>query len=291
MYLFGEVRLNTKLLNFASQQNITIHVFNYYGFFAGSFYPRKSNISGKLLVNQVENYLNYNNRLQVAKEFVSAGSFNIYRNLRYYNSRNIDLEQEMNQINILIKKIRDMPSVESLMGMKGNIRRIYYKTWNKIIKQEVNFNKRVKRPPDNMINSLISFLNSLIYTTTLSEIYKTQLDPTISFLHEPGEKRFSLALDISEVFKPIIVDRMIFTILNRQEITEKDFDQESNFLYLKESARKRIIEKYDNRLKGTIKHRQLNRNVSYQYLMRLESYKLIKHIIGEKEYKAFRMWW
>ena len=197
----------------------------------------------------------------------------------------------MNQINILIKKIRDMPSVESLMGMKGNIRRIYYKTWNKIIKQEVNFNKRVKRPPDNMINSLISFLNSLIYTTTLSEIYKTQLDPTISFLHEPGEKRFSLALDISEVFKPIIVDRMIFTILNRQEITEKDFDQESNFLYLKESARKRIIEKYDNRLKGTIKHRQLNRNVSYQYLMRLESYKLIKHIIGEKEYKAFRMWW
>lgn len=291
IYLFGEVRLNTKLLNFASQQNITIHVFNYYGFFAGSFYPRKSNISGKLLVNQVENYLNYNNRLQVAKEFVSAGSFNIYRNLRYYNSRNIDLEQEMNQINILIKKIRDMPSVESLMGMKGNIRRIYYKTWNKIIKQEVNFNKRVKRPPDNMINSLISFLNSLIYTTTLSEIYKTQLDPTISFLHEPGEKRFSLALDISEVFKPIIVDRMIFTILNRQEITEKDFDQESNFLYLKESARKRIIEKYDNRLKGTIKHRQLNRNVSYQYLMRLESYKLIKHIIGEKEYKAFRMWW
>ncbi len=291
IYLFGEVELNTKLLNFASQKNIIIHVFNYYGFYSGSFYPKKGNVSGKLLVDQVKNYLDYDNRLFIAREFVSAGAFNIFRNLRYYNSRNVDLDEEMKKIDILIKKIESMNRIESLMGLEGNIRRIYYGTWNKIIKQEVNFEKRVKRPPDNMINSLISFLNTLIYTTTLSEIYKTQLDPTISFLHEPGEKRFSLSLDISEIFKPIIVDRMIFAMLNREEITEKDFDRESNFLYLKDSARKRIVEKYDERLKTTIKHRDLNRDVSYQYLMRLEAYKLIKHIIGEKEYNAFRMWW
>lgn len=291
IYLFGEIKLNTKLLNFASQKDIAIHVFNYYGFYSGSFYPRKTQVSGKLLVNQVKNYLNYENRLYIAKEIVSAGAFNIFRNLRYYNSRDVDLEPEMNQIDILIKKLDEMNSIESLMGMEGNIRRIYYRTWNKIIKQEIDFQKRVKRPPDNMINCLISFLNSLVYTTTLGEIYKTQLDPTISFLHEPGEKRFSLSLDISEIFKPIIVDRMIFTVLNRREITEKDFDKESNFLYLKESSQKRIIGKYDDRLKTTIRHRELGRNVLYQYLMRLEAYKLIKHIIGEKEYKAFRMWW
>ena len=291
IFLFGEVSLNTKLLNFASQKNIVIHVFNYYGFYSGSFYPRETNVSGKLLVNQVKTYLDYDQRLFIAKEFISAGTFNIYRNLRYYNSRGTDLESEMNQIDLLIKKIDNMSSIESLMGIEGNIRRIYYGTWNKIIKQEVDFEKRVKRPPDNMINSLISFLNSLIYTTTLSEIYKTQLDPTVSFLHEPGEKRFSLSLDISEIFKPIIVDRMIFTMLNKGEITEKDFDKESNYIYLKESPRKRIVEKYDNRLQDTIKHRDLGRSVSYQYLMRLEAYKLIKHIIGEKEYKAFRMWW
>lgn len=71
IYLFGEVSLNTKLLNFASQKDITIHVFNYYGFYSGSFYPRESNISGKLLVNQVQNYLDYKNRLFIAREFVS----------------------------------------------------------------------------------------------------------------------------------------------------------------------------------------------------------------------------
>lgn len=291
IYLFGEVSLNTKLLNFISQKDIIIHVFNYYGFYSGSFYPRKNKVSGKLLVEQVKNYLDEKNRLFLAKEFVSAGAFNIYRNLRYYNSRNVDLDNEMQQINILIDKLKDMNSIEALMGMEGNIRRIYYRTWNKIVKQDIDFQKRVKRPPDNMINSLISFLNSLLYTTTLSEIYKTQLDPTISFLHEPGEKRFSLSLDISEIFKPVIVDRLIFSMLNREEITERDFDRESNFLYLKEPARRRIIEKYDERIGTTVKHRELDRSVSYGYLMRLEAYKLIKHIFNEKQYAAFKMWW
>lgn len=291
IYIFGEVDLNTKLLNFTSQKNITIHVFNYYGFYSGSFYPRKSNISGQLLVNQVKHYLDKEERLYIAKEFISAASYNIYRNLRYYGSRDIDLEKEKKRINILMDKVRGMESIQSLMGIEGNIRRIYYRTWNKIINQEIDFQKRVKRPPDNMINSLISFLNSLIYTTTLSQIYRTQLDPTISFLHQPGEKRFSLSLDISEVFKPIIVDRMIFSLLNRNIITEKDFEEGSSFLYLKESARKKIIEQYDERLKSTIRHRILNRDVSYEYMLRLEGYKLIKHLINEKEYEAFKMWW
>ena len=142
-----------------------------------------------------------------------------------------------------------------------------------------------------MINSLISFVNSLIYTTVLSEIYKTQLNPTISFLHEPGVKRFSLCLDIAEIFKPLIGDRMIFSLLNRNQITENDFDRESNFLYLKESAKKKILMEYDERLKRTIKHRDLGREVSYRYLIRLECYKLIKEIIGEKEYMGFKIWW
>ena len=90
-----------------------------------------------------------------------------------------------------------------------------------IINQEIEFDKRVMHPPDNMINSLISFVNSLVYTRTLSEIYHTQLNPTISYLHEPGIRRYSLCLDISEVFKPLIGDRLIFSLLNRKQITEK----------------------------------------------------------------------
>lgn len=291
VYLFGEVSLNTKLLNFISQKGIILHVFNYYGFYSGSYYPREANISGYLLVQQVKVYDNEEKRLKIAKEILKAASFNIYRNLRYYNGRCVDLEEPMRKIDSLIKKLDYGKSINEIMGIEGNIRKTYYSTWNDIVKQDIQFEKRVKRPPDNMINSLISFINSLIYTTTLSEIYKTQLNPTVSFLHEPGTKRFSLSLDIAEIFKPLIGDRMMFSMLNKNQITEEDFERESNFLYLKESGKRKILMEYDKRLESTISHKELGRDVSYRYLIRLECYKLIKHIIGEKEYSGFKIWW
>ena len=78
------------------------------------------------------------------------------------------------------------------------MKKLDLQAWDNIIDQDLKFEKRVMHPPDNEMNSLISFINSLIYTKVLSEIYKTQLNPTISYLHEPGNRRFSLALDVAE---------------------------------------------------------------------------------------------
>lgn len=291
VYLFGEVNLNTKLLNFISQKGIILHVFNYYGFYSGSYYPRETNISGYLLVRQVRAYDDVELRLRIAKEILKASSYNTYRNLRYYNGRGINLEDPMKSIDSLIRKIEYGKTINEIMGLEGNIKKIYYSAWNDIVKQDIQFTKRVKRPPDNMINTVISFVNSLIYTTTLSEIYKTQLNPTVSYLHEPGVKRFSLSLDISEIFKPLIGDRMIFSMLNKNQITGDDFERESNFIYLKESGKRKILMEYDKRLENTLAHKELGRDVSYRYLIRLECYKLIKHLIGEKEYTGFKIWW
>lgn len=291
IYVFGEVDLNTKVLNFLAQNDISLHIFNYYGFYSGSFFPKDKNVNGDLLVRQVQNYLDVNSRIEIAKEIEKGAAFNIFRNLRYYNSRDKNVKESMNYIKILSEKIDSAESIEQLMGYEGNIRREYYSCWEEIIDQEIDFKKRVKRPPDNMINSLISYLNSMMYTTVLSEIYKTQLDPTISYLHEPGTKRFSLSLDLAELFKPLIVDRLIFSLLNKNQITEDDFVEESNFTYLKENSRQKIILEYNSYLERVVKHKELNRYVSYTYLIRLECYKLIKHIIGEKEYESFKFWW
>ena len=122
-------------------------------------------------------------------------------------------------------------------GYGGEYKKRYYAAWNAIINQNINFEKRVMHPPDNMINSLISFVNSLVYTRILSEIYHTQLNPTISYLHEPGVRRFSLCLDLSGDFKPLIGDRLIFSLLNKNQITEDSFTEELNFLHLKNQLR------------------------------------------------------
>lgn len=248
-------------------------------------------LAGQLLVNQVEYYRDSVKRIKIAQKIIDAASFNIYRNLRYYNGRGKEVSKWMNEIDGLRKQIEKTNTINELMGIEGNIRQQYYAAWNVIVNQEIKFEKRVMHPPDNMINSLISYVNSLIYSKTLSEVYHTQLNPTISYLHEPGVRRYSLCLDISEVFKPLIGDRLIFSLLNRKQITEESFTQELNFLHLKKEASKLIVRELENSLKKTIKHKELGRQVSYQYLIRLELYKLIKHIIGEKEYEGFKIWW
>ena len=291
LYVMSEMTFNTAFINYISKYGIPIHFFNYYQFYTGSYYPKESLLAGQLLVKQVEHYTEPARRLLLAQRFVEAAADNIYRNLRYYNGRGKDVSEQMTEINALRKDISKAETIEGLMGIEGNIRKNYYRAWKTIINQEIDFDKRVMHPPDNMINSLISFVNSLIYSKTLSEIYQTQLNPTISYLHEPGVRRFSLCLDISEVFKPLIGDRLIFSLLNRNQITEDSFTKELNFLHLKKEASQTIVREFEAKLKTTIMHKDLNRQVSYQYLIRLEAYKLIKHLIGEKEYEGFRICW
>lgn len=291
IYVMTEFDFNTTLLNYLGQYGINVHFFNYYGFYTGTYYPKEALVSGKLLIKQVEHYMDKMKRLDIAKAFIEASSYNIYRNLTYYKNRGKNVSEHMQEIEFLRKQILLVNSVEELMGIEGNIRKVYYDSWNEIINQDLEFDKRVKNPPDNAINSIISYVNTMVYTRVLSEIYKTQLNPTISYLHVPSERRFSLCLDIAEIFKPIIADRLIFSMLNKKQITEKHFEKNLNFLYIKESARKEICKELDARLNTTIKHKTLGREVSYEYLIRLEIYKLIKHLLEGEEYEGFKMWW
>lgn len=291
IYVFGEVSINSQLISILAKNKILVHFFNYYGFYSSSLVPRKSEISGKILIKQAEFYLDDQKRLNLARKFVEGAGKNIYRNLRYYNGRGKDLDGYMSEIQNHIQNLDRANDIKELMGIEGNIHKTYYKSWNIIINQEIDFKKRIKRPPDNIINTLISYLNSLVYTTVLSEIYKTQLDPAIGYLHESQDRRNSLNLDIAEIFKPLIADRIIFSLLNKNHIQEKHFSKELNYLYIKENGSKIILNEYDNFLNRTIKHKTLLKNVSYRYLIRLECYKIIKHLIEEKEYEPFIMWW
>lgn len=288
---FGELDVNSKLLVFLAQQKVPIHFFNYYGFYSGSFYPREYLVSGMLMVKQVQHYLDAQKRLELAKEMINSAGHNILKNLDHYRKHGKDVEEPMNGIEAERNRIDAANNVEELMGVEGRIRDRYYQSFNSIMRSGFEFERRVKRPPDNMINCLISFGNSLAYTTVLSEIYRTQLNPTISFLHEPGERRFSLSLDLSEIFKPIIVDRTIFKLVNNRMIDEDHFLDELNFCYLNEKGRRLFISEYDEKLRTTIKHPILKRSVSYQRLIRLECYKLIKHLVGDKAYEGFKAWW
>jgi len=291
LFLFGEITMNTKLLNFLAQKGIPVHVFNYHGFYSGSYYPRETNVSGHLLVKQVEHYTDPAKRMMLAREFARGAYHHLHRNLLYYRNRGKALEEALEALEREGAEIEQADSIAALMGAEGRMRETYYRAFNEILDLEAPFLKRVKRPPDNLINALLSFGNALLYTAVLGQIYRTPLNPTISYLHEPGARRFSLALDVAEIFKPMIVDKMIFALLNRQMIGDEDLVPEVGFAALKEPARKLVVQEFERRLQTTVKHRRLGRHVSYRGFIRLECYKLVRHLLGIEPYQALRAWW
>lgn len=290
LYCFGNLDANSALYNFLGQQQVPIHFFDYHENYTGSFLPRESLISGKMLISQVKVQQNRHKRIIIAQLILDGASFNMAKNLKYYNTRGKDLEPIIDVIESLAAKIAHTTSIEELMGIEGNIRKNYYEAFELII-SDFSMNGRSYRPPKNEVNALISFGNMMCYSQCLRAIHQTQLNPAVSFLHEPGERRFSLSLDLAEVFKPLLVDRVLFKVLNKKMIQPCDFEEKLNRIILKTSGRKVFVQAFEDRLNETIKHRTLSRSVSYKHLIKLECYKLQKHILGIEEYKPFKMWW
>lgn len=290
--IFGEVTLNKRLLEFLTQNEVIIHFFNHYGYYIGTYYPREHLNSGFVILKQAEHYLNSEKRTNLARKIVYGAVENIKKVLGYYNSRGKDLSRQIEEIDKLQTKLDEQSDVEQLMAIEGNIREQYYKAFDIIIEDEdFCFESRTKKPPQNRLNTLISFGNSMLYTTCLSEIYKTHLDPRIGILHTTNFRRFSLNLDVAEIFKPIIVDRVIFSLLNKGMIKEDNFENKMNGIVMHKKGMEIFVKEYDERLKTTIHHKGLGRNVSYKKLIRLELYKIEKHIMGDEEYKPFVSGW
>ncbi|OCS86659.1 type I-B CRISPR-associated endonuclease Cas1b [Caryophanon tenue] len=288
IYCLNEVTVNTKLLDFLSKNGIIMHFFNYFQHYSGTFYPKESLVSGDATVLQTKTFLE--SRLMIAKAIVKGIATNIHQVLYHY------YKHEVKELKPLLDWLaKDIPRIiekaqhiKQLLFVEGSIWKRFYDSFVYFLPEDFVLNKRVKRPPDNPINALISFGNSLLYTKTISQIYQTHLNQTISFLHEPSEARFSLSLDLSEVFKPILVYKTIFELVNNRKLkVEKHFRKELNYCLLNEEGSKIFIQAFETRLNSTFAHATLKRKVTYYTAIKLDGYKLLKHITESKEFIPF----
>lgn len=290
IYCLNEVSINTKLLDFLSSNNIIVHFFNYYEGYSGTFYPKDKYNSGRLIVKQVEAFSE--KRLEIAKAIVRGIGINICEVLyHYYKHNKKEVKETIDWIkNEFFNRVDESNDVKELMAVEGEVWQRFYSEFKHILPEDFVMNKRVKRPPDNPINALISFGNTLLYTKTISAIYRTHLDQRISFLHEPSEGRFSLSLDISEVFKPVIVYKTIFELVNNRRLqVEKHFDKKVNYCLLNEEGRNIFIQAFEERIESVFTHPKLKRKVTYRTAIKLDCYKLIKFIMEGKEFVPFSL--
>ena len=288
IYIFSEMTFNSKLVNFLGQKKIPMHFFNYYGNHSNTLLPHAEQLSGDLVIKQAEPYKN-EKRIIFCRSLLDTTFHNILSVLNYYQRKNNNLDAEIEKIKALAKSLTKYNNPAELMGIEGNVRRIYYGTWHKWLGKRASNFKRVYHPPDNPLNAMISFINSLLYTCCVGELYRTALYPGISYLHSPQTRRFSLALDIVEPFKPLIVDRLIFRLFSRNEISDKDFRKHSNGILLTNDARKKVLSAWDEQLRKTVHVAALKRSVSYRRLIRLDCYKLIKFLLEDKDFKPYRI--
>ncbi len=290
-FLHGQIDFNTRLMSFLNDRTVALHVFGWEDYYSGSVMPKRGQTSGKTVVKQVRAYEDPTHRRQLAAEIVRGSIHNMRTNVVYYNSRDHDLDTVVSDLEETAARVDGMLPIDELLGVEATARKAYYRSFNEILPTEFQLTRREYNPPPNEINSLISFGNSLVYANCVSAIRATALDPTISYLHEPGERRYSLSLDLADLFKPVLADRVLFRLVNRNQISPSDFETELGSCLLNESGRQTYTKAFEETLERTINHPDLNRKVSYQYLMRLEAYKLKKHLLTGEEYAPFKRWW
>ena len=290
LHAFGEVTLNTSLLSFLNKQGIPFHVYSHYGYYAGSFLPVKTQARGRTTLKQASYYNHSAKRLDLAKRILHGAFENLRQVLLYYQRKHKVITGTLNKLEKAQQLSKRNRSVEQLMATEGRARESYYQSWNAIIKnRDFRFVRRSRRPPQDPLNALISFGNTLLYTTCLSTLHATNLDPRIGFLHTTNDRSFSLHLDVAELFKPVIVDRLIFSLLNKKQIHKGHFEAANGGVYLNEAGRKQFLESYYKKLSETQLLRGQHLRASYKAIIRKECYKLEKHFVQGKVYQPYRL--
>ncbi|MEM0134810.1 MAG: type I-B CRISPR-associated endonuclease Cas1b [Thermoplasmatales archaeon] len=279
----SKVSLSSWALDYLAKLGIIVHFLGSDGTYRASIVPNNRKEKGNSTVSQSLAYSDPLKRMVIASEFVEGIKHNILRNVRYYN-KNESLSDAVEMISGITVS---GTSIEQIMGCEGKIWASYYGTFRKIYNLDHDF-VRTFHPPGDNLNSMISYGNALLYSSTLSAIMFVGLNPSVSFLHEPSDRSFSLALDIADVFKPVIVERVISTLIKNRIIKDNMFEENNGGTYLNERGRKLFLEAYRDKMESTA---TINgRHVSYATMIEMECQKLRDHVLGNGEYRSFRAW-
>ena len=281
--LAGEAGLTTSLVGLLGRNRVRITTLDWYGNVVGTFEPSGNPRSGKVRQLQALASADDAKRLDLAIRFVRGAGRNMLANLRYRKYRGKKrLEEAIEAISSAIDALSSDESVEALMGREGLMRAWYYDAW-KAIDPRLDLGRRVRRPPNNEINCLISWFNGLMYSLCRNEIAKTHLDDCLSFLHSPREARASLALDLAEVFKPAVCDTLIMEQVLRGSKWSSWFEINGNVCRLTGTGRRKTLELWAEKVDAPIGHVH-----SLRELILREALSVERHVLGLENYRPWQ---
>ncbi|MDD2215057.1 MAG: type I-C CRISPR-associated endonuclease Cas1c [Eubacteriales bacterium] len=198
------------------------------------------------------------------------------------------------QISELMKDVLDCERLDLLRAIEGNAAHCYYSVFNELVLQNKDFfvfKNRNRRPPTDPINALLSFAYVLLAADCRHALEGVGLDAFVGFLHRDRPGRASLALDLMEELRSVIADRFVLSLINRQEITQKDFRiTESGAVLLTDDARKKFLAAWQTRKKDVITHPFLDEKIEWGIVAHSQSLLLSRTIRGDLDSYPVFLW-
>ena len=288
--IYSNVIFDSDFLKVALENKVIVNVFNKSNKLIGRFIPNESLKSPNTTNNQLLCYCNKEERLKLARTFVLASIHNTRLNIRYYNKQNPQevFSKALNKINNTEQKIKICQSYEELLMLEAQVREAYYSCYESFIKNEdFTFVKRTRRPPMNEVNAMLSFGNTVLYNYLATAITKTSLDIRTGFLHATNNRTESLNLDLAEIFKPLIVDRVVFSLINLRSINLTHFYTEENGgVYLNEDGKRIFLRAFYEKLNTVVTVKQ--DRYSYRRIIKDEIRQLSLYFKNNEKYTGFR---
>lgn len=290
--ILGRVSLTTPVIDYVLQKGIDCVFCNSYGKFHGRLVSNES-AHGLLRLKQAAALLDPHKKLAVARAIVT-GKLHNQRTiiLRYHRDTGLPvLAQTADMLKKTMEKAADCDAIGALQGLEGAASASYYKSFKEVLKQDMGFNARVRRPPTDPVNSLLSFGYTLLAYNIQSAVATAGLDLYLSFVHSIEQSRPGLALDMMEEFRPIIVDSMVLWLINTAAMTEGDFErpeQEGKMVAIKPEGLKKLIHYYEMKVQSKVYHPGAGGQTTYRHCFELQARELAGVILGRTpEYKPF----
>ncbi len=285
---FGQVSVSPFLMGFCGEKGINLSFYTEYGKFLARVQGRQS---GNVLLRRAQYRWadNKDKSVAIARLIIAAkiaNSRSILRREIRNHGENILLTKACTHLNASIRNAKCTDSISSLIGIEGDAASTYFSVFNELLCcSDFNFPARVRRPPTDPVNALLSFAYALIGNECASALYGVGLDPYVGFLHQDRPGRTSLAQDLLEEFRAYWADRFILTLINRKQIQLKDFITEaSGAVRLSDDARKVFLTAWQERKQKEVMHPYLNEKVSIGLLPHCQAMLLARHIRGDTEF-------
>lgn len=281
-------QISTQALHFCTYKGIGIHFVSGGGRYIGSLDNRQGSIQRR--IRQYEALNNSELCLSLAKKLVNCrGQGQRKFLMRIRTSRKIKsakLEQNIKQMQAIIKQIPQITSIESLLGIEGKIAALYFGALPCILSPDIphqmRFDGRNRRPPKDRFNTLLSFGYSLLIKDVMNAILSVGLEPALGFYHQPRSQAAPLALDLMEIFRVPLVDMIVVASINRQQWdVNEDFEIRGEQVWLNETGRRKFVALYEQRKQETWKHPVTKYSLTYRRLLELEVRLLEKEWMDE----------